>query len=155
MTTIVIVILILLGLFLLFLEFFALPGVTFAGVGGAIFIGVGVFMSYKEFGSVGGNVTLFITLIIGVALIVWSFSSGAWNKLMLKASIDSSVEVKEENEIQIGDNCKAITRLNPVGKVIVNNIIIEARCPNSFIDEKTELEVVKVYKTYIVVKPKK
>ncbi|MGQ1783498.1 MULTISPECIES: NfeD family protein [unclassified Saccharicrinis] len=154
MTTVVIVLLILLGLFLLVLEFFVLPGVTFAGIGGALFIGVGIFMAYKEFGSVGGNATLITTLAVMVLVIVWSLRSGSWNKLMLNTSVDGQVEVKEDNAIKVGDEAVAITRLNPVGKASVNNIIVEARCPGHFVDENTILEVQKVFKTYIIVKPK-
>lgn len=154
MTTIVIVLLIILGLFLLILEFFVLPGVTFAGIGGALFIGVGIFMSYKYFGSVGGNTTLIGTLVVSVLMVVWSLRSGTWEKLMLNATVDSNVEVKEDSDITVGDEAVAITRLNPVGKARVNQVIIEARCPGHFIDANTPLEVLKVYKTYIIVKPK-
>ena len=154
MTTVVIILLILLGLFLLILEFFALPGVTFAGIGGALFIGVGIFMSYKEFGQVGGNITLASALGVTVLVIVWSLRSGTWNKLMLKSTVEGQVEVKEDDAIKVGDEAVAITRLNPVGKASVNNIIVEARCPGQFIDENTPLKVEKVFKTYIIVKPK-
>jgi len=154
MTTIVIVLLIILGLFLLILEFFVLPGVTFAGVGGALFIGVGIFMSYKYFGAAGGNATLIGTILVSVLMIVWSLRSGTWKKLMLTTSVDSRVEVKDDKAINVGDEAIAITRLNPVGKASVNNVIIEARCPGHFIDANTLLEVVKVYKTHIIVKPK-
>jgi len=154
MTTVVIILLILLGLFLLVLEFFVLPGITFAGVGGTLFMGVGIFMAYGEFGTVGGNVTLVATLAVMVLAIVWSLRSGTWNKLMLNASVDGQVEVKEDKDICVGDEAVSITRLNPVGKASVNNIIIEARCPGHFVDENTILEVQKVFKTYIIVKPK-
>ncbi|SMO66749.1 NfeD-like C-terminal, partner-binding [Saccharicrinis carchari] len=154
MYTIVIVLLILLGLFLLILELFVLPGVTFAGLGGALFIGVGIFMAYSQFGQAGGNAVLIATVSLSVLVIVWSLRSGTWNKLMLNSSVDSKVEVKEDNDIKVGDEGIAISRLNPVGKAIINNIIVEARCPGQFIDEDTPLEVQKVFKTYIIVKPK-
>jgi membrane-bound ClpP family serine protease len=154
MTTVVIVLLILLGLFLLILEFFALPGVTFAGIGGLLFIGVGIYMAYRNFGAVGGNVILIFTLMISVLLVVWSLRSGTWNKLMLDSSVDSQVEVKEDDAIKEGDDAIAITRLNPVGKARVNNIVVEARCSGQLIDANTPLVVTKVYKTHIIVKPK-
>ncbi len=154
MTTIVIVLLILLGLLLLILEFFALPGVTFAGLGGALFIGVAIFMAYKEFGQTGGNATLISTLGLTIVVIVWSLRSGTWNKLMLNASVDGQVEVKKDSDVKVGDEGIAITRLNPVGKAKVNNVIVEARCPGQFVDQNTLLLVQRVHKTYIIVKPK-
>jgi len=154
MTTIVITLLIILGLFLLILEFFVLPGVTFAGIGGVLFIGIGIFMSYKYFGSFGGNTALVGTLTVSVLLVVWSLRSGTWDKLMLNSVVNGNVEVKDDDDIKVGDVAVAITRLNPVGKAKVNQVTIEARCPGHFIDANTPLEVLKVYKTYIIVKPK-
>ncbi len=154
MYTIVIVLLILLGLFLLILEFFVLPGITFAGLGGVLFIGVGIFMAYQQFGTTGGNLTLIATLGLAIFAIVWSLRSGTWNKLMLNTSVDSKVEVKQDDDIKVGDIGVAITRLNPVGKANINNILIEAHCPGEFVDENTTLEVKKVFKTHIIVKPK-
>lgn len=154
MYTIVIVLLILLGLFLLILEFFVLPGITFAGLGGVLFIGIGIFMAYQQFGTTGGNITLIATLGVTTFAIVWSLRSGTWNKLMLNTSVDSKVEVKQDDDIKVGDIGVAITRLNPVGKASINNILIEAHCPGEFVDENTTLEVKKVFKTHIIVKPK-
>ncbi len=154
MSTTIIILLILLGLFLLILEFFVLPGVTLAGIGGTIFIGAGIFMAYKNYGNIGGNITLISTIFVAVFLIVWSLRSGTWNKLMLNSTVDSNVEVKEDSAISVGDEGIAVTRLNPVGKAFVNGVTIEARCPGNFVDSNTKLEVVKVFKTYIIVKPK-
>lgn len=154
MYTIVIVLLILLGLLLLIMEFFVLPGITFAGLGGVLFIGVGIYMAYQQFGTIGGNLTLIATLGVAIFTIVWSLRSGTWNNLMLNASVDSKVEVKKDDDIKVGDQGYAITRLNPIGKANINNIIIEAQCPGQFVDENTLLEVLKVFKTYIIVKPK-
>jgi len=154
MSTTIIILLILLGLFLLILEFFALPGVTFAGVGGVLFIGVGIFMAYKNFGTIGGNITLISTIFLALFVVIWSLRSGTWKKLMLDSAVNGNVEVKEDSAINIGDEGIAITRLNPVGKALINGVTIEARCPGNFIDPNTKLEVTKVFKTYIIVKPK-
>jgi len=155
MTTLMIVLLILLGLFLLILEFFVFPGVSFAGIGGVLFIGVGVFLGYKEFGTVGGHVVLSATLMASVLVVVGALRSGTWNKMMLTSSVEGTVENKQELDINIGDEAQAITRLNPTGKAMVNNNIIEAHCPGHFIDENTTLIVTKIFKTHIIVKPKK
>ena len=56
--------------------------------------------------------------------------------------------------IQEGDEGVTITRLNPIGNVRVNNELIEGRCPGQFLDENTLVVVQKVFKTYIIVKPK-
>ncbi len=155
MTALVIVLLILLGLFLLILEFFVFPGISFAGVGGVVFVGVGVFLGYQEFGTLGGHITLVSTLLASVLVVVYSLRSGTWKKLMLDTTLEGKVETVPDMSINVGDNAEAITRLNPVGKAMVNGEIVEARCPGHFIDEHTKLIVTKVFKTYIIVKPLK
>ncbi len=154
MTTAIIVLLILLGLFLLVMEFFVIPGITFAGIGGVIFVGAGIFMAYKNYGNTGGNIALVLTFLLSISVVFWSLRSGTWKRLMLDSEVDGSVEVKEEESINEGDEGLSITRLNPVGKVSVNGVVIEAHCPGHFVDQNTPLVVTKVFKTYIIVKPK-
>ncbi len=155
MTTLVIILLILLGLFLLILEFFVFPGLSFAGIGGVVFVGVGVFLGYKEFGKTGGHIVLVSTFIVSALVVFWSLRSGTWKKLMLNTSVEGKVETVSEANIKVGDEAVAVTRLNPVGKAVVNNEMVEARCPGHFIDEHSKLIVTKVFKTYIIVKPLK
>lgn len=154
MSVLVIVLIIILGLFLIALEFFVFPGVTIAGIGGFIFVSGGVYLTYTSFGSAYGNVALLVTVLTGIIMLVMSFRSKTWNRLMLKSSIEAQVETVEEENIHVGDEGLTITRLNPIGKVRVNNELIEGRCPGSFVDENTAIIVEKVYKTYIIVKPK-
>jgi len=154
MLTFVIIFLILLGLFLIFLEFFVIPGITVAGIGGLIFIVAGIAMVYRNYGASTGHIILFSTIIFAVILFVISFKSGTWDKLALKSAVTGQIETVDENIIKPGDNGTAITRLNPVGKVKVKDLIIEAKCPGQFVDPNTEVIVKEVYKTYIIVKQK-
>ncbi|MCT4586344.1 MAG: hypothetical protein N4A71_00835 [Carboxylicivirga sp.] len=155
MSALVIVLIILLGLFLFVLEFFVFPGVTFAGIGGLIFTAGGIFLAYHNYGSVHGNIALVSTLFVGILLLAFSFRSKTWNRLMLHSQIDGQVETVEENNIKVGDEGMAVTRLNPIGKVMVNGEMLEGKCPGHFIDENTIVIVKEVFKTYIIVKPKK
>ncbi len=155
MSALVIVLIILLGLFLLILEFFVFPGVTFAGIGGFLFTAGGIFLVYQGYGTTYGNIALVSTLFIAVIILVLSFRSNTWNRLMLHSKIDGKVETVEENRIHAGDEGVAVTRLNPIGKVMVNGEIIEGKCPGHFINENAAIVVKEVYKTYLIVKPKK
>ena len=154
MLTFVIIFLILLGLFLLFLEFFVIPGMTVAGIGGLIFSVAGISMVYSNYGTATGNIVLISTVIFAIILFIISFKSGTWDRLMLKSSITGQVETVEENSIEPGDTGITITRLNPIGKVKVKDQIIEAKCPGQFVDPNTEVIVKEVFKTYIIVKQK-
>ncbi len=154
MSILVIVLIILLGLFLFVLEFFVFPGITIAGIGGLVFTAGGVYLTYAGYGSMYGNIALISTLLVGIIMITMSFRSKTWNRLMLKTSVDGQVKTVEETSVHEGDEGHTVTRLNPVGKVMVNDKIIEGRCPGHFIDENSEIIVQKVYQTYIIVKPK-
>jgi membrane-bound ClpP family serine protease len=154
MLTFIIVFIILLGLSLLILEFFVFPGMTVAGIGGLIFTAAGLFLVYRHFGNVAGHMALVGTILLALILLIVSFRSGTWNKLMLKSSVSGQVETVEELAIKAGDSGITTTRLNPIGKARVNNEIVEAKCPGQFVDENTEIIVKEVFKTYIIVKPK-
>jgi membrane-bound ClpP family serine protease len=154
MSVLVIVLLIVLGLSLLIIEFFMLPGITIAGIAGSLFIGGGIIIAYRYYGLTGGHWALFSTMLAAGLMFYLSFRAKTWDRLSLKSSIDSAVETVDENTIKAGDAGLSVSRLNPMGKVLVNNQIVEAHCPGQFIDENQPLEVVKVFKTHIIVKPK-
>ena len=154
MLTFVIIFLILLGLLLLFLEFFVIPGMTVAGIGGLIFCVAGISMAYSNYGADTGHIVLLSTIIFAVILFIISFKSGMWDRMMLKSAVKGKVETVEENSIGPGDTGITITRMNPIGKVKVNDQIIEAKCPGQFVDPNTEVIVKEVFKTYIIVKQK-
>ena len=154
MSLAVIVLIILLGLFLLILEFFVFPGVTFAGIGGFLFTAGGIYLVYTKYGVTYGNLALVATLAVAIVILVMSFRSKTWNRLMLNSNIEGKVETVEKDNIKAGDEGLSVTRLNPIGKVKVNNEVVEGRCPGHFVDENTPVIVQKVFKTYIIVKPK-
>ncbi len=154
MLTFLIIFLILLGLFLLFLEFFVTPGMTVAGIGGLIFIVAGISMVYENYGSTTGHIVLLSTIIFAITLFIISFKSGIWDRLMLKSTISGQVETIEVDSIHPGDTGITVTRLNPIGKVKVHDEIVEAKCPGQFIDPNTEVIIKEVHKTQIIVKLK-
>ncbi len=72
----------------------------------------------------------------------------------LQTNIASRNEPFDTENIHPGDVGKTITRLAPIGKAMVNDIICEAKSTGGFINENTDIEVIKVLSTQIIVKPK-
>jgi membrane-bound ClpP family serine protease len=101
-----------------------------------------------------GNITLAGTVVASFATMYYVFKRKTWKNLGLKANINSRHEPFIVDKIQPGDSGKTITRLAPVGKAIVNDVICEAKSTGGFINENTEVEVLKVLNTQIIVKPK-
>ncbi|MDR2926879.1 MAG: hypothetical protein LBV41_01555 [Cytophagaceae bacterium] len=149
----VIILLILTGMLLLILELFVFPGVSVAGVGGFIAIGVAVYLGYSNYGVTVGSAILIASIIVFVILVIIALRSKTWKRFSLDAAITGQVATVDEQAVKAGDHGITITRLNPVGKARINEVEMEAHCPAKFIDPKTEIEVVKVFKTHVIVKP--
>ncbi len=149
-----IIILILLGIFLLLVEFFLLPGVTVAGIGGFILIGVGIFLSYKYHGNTKATYVLIGTFIFTVLILFISFRAGTWKRLSLSDNITGKMESFEKDSIHPGDEGETVTRLAPMGKVLVKDKVVEAKSTEGLIDEHKKVIVTKVLNTNINVKPK-
>jgi membrane-bound ClpP family serine protease len=149
-----IILLIFLGVLLFLVEFFIIPGVTLAGIGGAVLFGLAVFIAYRTHGTTVGNYTLLATLLISITAFIIALRARTWRRFMLKTNIDSKVEVGlEDQTVKPGDRGETVTRLAPIGMVRVNDITIEGKSIGGFLDPNTKVEVVKVLGTQIIVKP--
>ena len=157
MSMTLIIFLILLGIVLFLIEFLLVPGITIAGIGGAILMIGGVIMAYHFHGSAAGNYTLIGTAVVSFITIYFVLKSKTWNRIMLKTTIDGKVNVveKEMPNVKMGDIGETVTRLNPMGKVLVNGEYFECKSEDKFIDQHTKIEVTKVLSNKIIVKLKK
>ncbi len=148
-----IIFLIVLGIILFYVEFLIIPGVTIAGIAGIILIIVGVYFGYKEYGSPGGHYILVATALVSIFSVVIMLRAGTWKKIALKAKIEGKTSSSLDSEINIGDSGETVTRLNPYGKVLINNKFYEAKSSSSYIDPKTKIEVKKIDRSHLIVKP--
>ena len=154
MSILAIILLIVLGIFLFIVEFLLIPGVTIAGIGGAIVMGIAVYSAYKTHGAAVGNYTLLATLVLSVGGFAYALRAKTWRRLMLSKDSDGKVEVGLENgAIKVGDRGESITRMAPIGKVLINGIIIEGKSQQGFLDQNTPIEVIKVLNTQVIIKP--
>jgi membrane-bound ClpP family serine protease len=156
MSPIAIALLIILGIILLLIEFLIIPGVTVAGIGGVLLIAGGILAAYLRYGAKYGNITLAATLLVLVIIFIIALRAGTWKKIALDTKIDSSVDnIKKEGRFAIGEKGKTITRLAPIGKAMFNDKIIEAKSLSGYINENTEVEIIKIQNTNVIVKPLK
>jgi membrane-bound ClpP family serine protease len=156
MSPIAIALLILLGILLLLIEFLIIPGVTIAGIGGLLLIAGGIFSAYRSHGTKFGNITLAITVLVLIIIFSFALRSRTWKKIALHNKINSSVDnIKKEERFTVGERGKTITRLAPIGKAMFNNKIVEAKSLSGYIDENTEVEIIKIQNTNVIVKPLK
>ena len=150
----VIIILIILGILLFVIEFLLVPGVTIAGIGGLILTVFGIYKAFDTYGSQVGVWVLIGTILLSVFVIAISLRARTWNRLMLKTNSSGSVDTDlTEEQIKTGDQGSTLTRLAPMGKILVNGIVREAKSIEGYVDEHRDIEVVGIEGTRISVKP--
>jgi membrane-bound ClpP family serine protease len=148
-----VIIFLILGIILFLVEIFLIPGISVAGIGGLLSTGVAIFLAFQISFLFGILALLFGLILLG--LLVWLvYYSKTLDKISLKTNIDATVEkADEKNEIKVGDVGIALSRLAPMGKVKINDIVIEAKTEGEFLDENTKVIVLKVFSNNILVAP--
>ncbi|MDR3218292.1 MAG: hypothetical protein LBU22_04815 [Dysgonamonadaceae bacterium] len=154
MDILIVVVLCLVGIVLILIEIFLIPGITLAALAGGLFSIGGIYYAFRSLGTTGGIITLIVVAAaIGISF-VYLVKSKMLDTIALKTNIDSTVASKETLDIAVGDVGICISRLNPMGKVKVNNITMEAKTLGEFVDENTEIVVIKVFPMQLIVKTK-
>ena len=149
-----IVILLLIALLLIFLEIFVLPGINVAGILGLLLMIAGIYLSYRQIGAPTAHHILAATLILGTLIMFFGLRSSTWRKVSLDTAIDSKAFDNVAENVKVGDRGTALTRLGPIGTVLINGMTFEAKSAN-ITDVKTEVEVTEIVGNEIIVKPLK
>ena len=148
-----IIILLFLGLILILFEFLVLPGTNISGIIGIVLILAGIYFGYKYLGATKGHIILISTFIVMVVTMILILRSNTWKSMSLKTTINSKVENIEIKNIKTGDKGKSLTRLAPIGTVLVNDKTFEGMSGHKFIDPNTPIEVIKIEGNQLIVKP--
>lgn len=152
----IILAIILLGVLLMLIEIFLLPGISIAGIAGAIFLIGGIIYAYIFQGSVVGNITLAGTAVLLGGSFFWLLKSKSLRKISLETNIEGKVDTSYLQKIAVGDLGVALSRLNPIGQVLIKEVEVEGKSfDGEFIDEDSEIEVVKVETYNVLVKRRK
>jgi len=151
MSVALIIVLIVIGLALMVVEVVVLPGITIAGVGGVLLIGCGVFFTFKWFGNTAGMISLIGTVLLFIVFMIYALRAKTWDRLSLHSEIDSRVNVVDTNDIKTGDRGMTVSRLAPIGKILIHDKIMEGKSEFGLIDENREIEVVHVNNSTIIV----
>jgi membrane-bound ClpP family serine protease len=148
---VIIVFLMVAAIALILAEIFLLPGITLAGIGGALFAVGGVAYAYT-LNAQTGNITLISSIVVFGGLFFLTMRSNAFNRVALKAEIESKVSSPRETSLNIGDAGITVSRLAPIGKARFNDITVEAKSVNDFIDEKMPVVIVSIEGYHVTVK---
>lgn len=154
MTLTAAILLCVLGIILLLIEIFFVPGVGIVGLFGFIAMGIGIYGSY-QIGTLEGNLTLAGCIVASAGLTWLAFRPGTWKRVSVNSNILGKVNQITENSIRVGDEGVTTTRVNPYGNARFANEYFEVTSQRMFIDEGTAIKVVKIAGSQIIVQPLK
>jgi len=152
MTWTLIIVLIIIGFLFLLLEILVIPGTTFVGAIGMVSMATGIWQAYIVYGSTAGHLTLLSSVVLGLIGVYYALKGGTWKKAMLDANIDSKVNLVDQTELAPGTRGKSISRLAPMGKASFNGKFYEVQSVSGFVDENTEIEIIKIENNKIIIK---
>lgn len=139
-----IVAILIIGLLLIFLEIFFIPGTTVFGIAGGVIVVLGIGMMYAYYGKQYGNITLMVSAVAVVAAIVAGFKVIDSNTLAMKGEINSKVNQLETKGAVVGDKGIAVTDLRPNGKAVFNDRKVDVYSNGDFIPRDASLEIIKI-----------
>ena len=142
---ILVIALISIGIIFLLVEIFLLPGTTIAGIAGGILLIAGIVYAYVALGATAGNISIAVSVVVIGGLFTWFVRSKAIKTIGLKSAIEETVDNSHLRSVQVGDTGVTLSRLNPMGKVMIADVEMEGKSfDNEFIPVDVEVEVVKV-----------
>lgn len=148
---ITVLILLLVGMVLLFLETI-LPGLV-AGIVGLGCLVAGVVISYRDLGTETGHLVLLavvVALIAGVMLWLRYFPHSRFGRIFVSESTVGNLDLHLED--LVGKDGVAHTVLRPSGTAIIDGKRCDVVSEGAFIDPKTPIRVVAVHGSRVVVR---
>ena len=148
----IIVLLLFLGVLLMLVEVFLLPGLTVAAVLSLCSFVTGLYFAYEYFGLMGFLISTICSFVVLVILFFVSIRKKSLKKLSLEDVIDSKSSENASVRLNIGDKGVTKTRLNPMGTVFVSGEMFEAKSFDGYVDSKVNVEIVGFADSVVVVK---
>lgn len=137
----IILILFALAILLALVEVYLVPGFGIAGLAsGGCAIGA-IVTTYQLYG-IGTTFLVTIGALVAFFLFIWYLSRTiAKSRMALQAKINSVATPEEQLAVGKGDTGHALTRLNLVGRALINGLQVEVRSEEGFLDEGTPVVV--------------
>ena len=147
-----VIFLVLLGLFFLVAELVFLPGAALGVILSLASYAAATYFAFVRIGMVGGFVTLGIIIVLSLIATIISLRAKTWQRFALKNKVEGQSMQTPAEEVKIGDCGVTISRLSPIGKVLIGGKEYEAKSSEAYIDQRTEVTVIGFENFTIIVK---
>lgn len=147
-----VIFLVLLGLFFLVAELVFLPGAALGVILSLASYAAATYFAFVRIGMVGGVITLGIIIVLSLIATIISLRAKTWQRFALKNKVEGQSMQTPAEEVKIGDCGVTISRLSPMGKVLIGGKEYEAKSAEAYIDQRTEVTVIGFENFTIIVK---
>lgn len=149
-----ILLLIAMGILLFVVELILMPGVGIAGIGALASLVGAVTLSFVWMGALAGFLVLGGVFVLIVICTVYFLRAKTWRKASLTTEITGTISPAIDTLVPIGTQGTTITRLSPMGTVIIEGVSYQAKSLDQFIDQRVEVVVTGYDNQTIIVKKK-
>jgi len=153
MNFLIIIFLIILGIVLLLIEVTILPGITIAGVGSFLVLVYSVYLAFTTYGSLIGFLTLAFVLIVAPLLVYKLFKGKTGKSMVLNTVLHGFVNEINPEKVKVGDIGITIGRLAPMGKIKVNDEVVEVRSTGTLVNPGERVKIISIEKSLVTVEP--
>lgn len=140
------ILLVLVGLGLIAVEVYVVPGLGAVGIGGGVAIVAGVVYAFMVAGPTGGVLTALGAVGAGAGLFYFLWQTGAWDRFVLAADLrrDTDADAREHDTRSryLGRDAVAVTPLRPGGIVEIDGERVEVQTEGEFIASGSTVRVV-------------
>ena len=147
-----VIFLVLLGLFFLVAELVFLPGAALGVILSLASYAAATYFAFVRIGMVGGFITLGIIIVLSLIATIISLRAKTWQRFALKNKVEGQSMQTPAEDVKIGDCGVTISRLSPMGKVLIGGKEYEAKSAEAYIDQRTEVTVIGFENFTIIVK---
>lgn len=151
MSTAFIISLLAVGIILLLLEIFVIPGIGVAGILGIAAVIAGCYLSFG-WGTQTGMIITGSVIIVIIILLAIALREKTWDRLALKTNVESSAG-QDTTTVTLGDKGVTTTRLAPMGSARIEGRTMEVKSYEGFVDPGVNVEVVMIEDNIIYVRP--
>lgn len=152
MTLALIAFALLMGIILIFLEVFIIPGTTVFGIFGAVISVVAIIFAYKYLGTNAGHLSIIIGFVVFMIFFFLGKNFMDKSNFSLHQELTGKVNLYEA-KAKVGDTGIAHTDIKPNGKAIIDNEKIEVFSIGEYITKGEKIIVTKIEQNKIFIKP--